>query len=128
MLVNYSYVFFFTLKIIIYHILFLIIKYKFQNEKPNNILISFFSFKIIFLLYCTFYFFTRDGLINYAILTIFGIAILLATGLISPLWFSLKDVGIELILCSVRMICFHMGINITRCKKSLQKILEHFKY
>lgn len=47
-----------------------------QDEHPNEIFYGYFSVENVFLLYCAIYFYVRDGLISYATLTLFGIAIL----------------------------------------------------
>jgi hypothetical protein len=108
-------------KVYIYALTYFIIKYEIKHKTLYKVFMACFSIKILFLLYCYIYFFISDGLVKYANLTIFGFVILLLAGLISFFWFSLRDVIIELIICSVQMILLHIGINVARCKESLRK-------
>ena len=114
-------IFFFLFKSFIYFMLFLILKDVIENEEPNKIFIAFLSIKIVYLLYFSIYFFVRDGLIHYGILTVFGIVIMGISVSISLLGLSLKDVRIVLIICSVEMFFIHLRIIIPRKKISLLK-------
>lgn len=111
----------FVFKVYIYIFTYLIIKDEFKHKTLYKVFTACFSIKILFLLYCYIYFFISDGLVKYANLTIFGFVILLVAILMSFFWFSLRDVIIELIICCVEMIFFHIGINVARCKESLRK-------
>ena len=111
----------FLLKSMLYLYLFIILVNVIQDEYPNKIFYGYFSIENVFLLYCAIYFCVRDGLISYATLTLFGIAILTLSILFSMIGLFLKDVLILLIMCVVAMIFFHLGINIARCKGALLK-------
>ena len=106
-------------KIFLYLIIYLIIKSGFHTENTFKILGNSFFYKAIFLLYCIIYFNYRDGLIHYLNIIIFGIVELLIMGLISLKWFNLKNVIIELILCAIEMIRFHIAIFLVKYKKTL---------
>ena len=97
----------------------MIIKSGFHTENTFKILGNSFFYKAIFLLYCIIYFNYRDGLIHYLNIIIFGIVELLIMGLISLKWFNLKNVIIELILCAIEMIRFHIAIFLVKYKKTL---------
>ena len=114
----------FALKLYIYYFYYLAVKEILQNEEMNKLFIVSLIVKNVFLSYCSFYFFKFDGVVNYTTLTLCGFLYLLAGGLISLFWFSLKDVVIELILSFIEIITFHIGFNITRCKKLLDKKAE----
>lgn len=108
-------------KILIYFYIFLILSGGFHIENTNKILSASFFYKTIFYLYCWFYFFYRDGAINYQNVINFGITELLIICLISLYWFPLKLIEIELILCSIELIRFHIGIYIVERYKTLVK-------
>jgi hypothetical protein len=63
----------FIFKLLIYQILFLILKNLIKDESPGKIFIWFLAIKNAFLVYCTVYLYKRNGLISYVTLTIFGI-------------------------------------------------------
>ena len=109
----------FMLKSLMYIILYLILQDTILDPKPGNVFIGFFAVKNVFLIYCTVYFFVRDGLISYVTLTLFGIAILIISAFISMIYLFLKDVLIQFIMSVVGMIFFHIGINVARCKNAL---------
>ena len=114
------YIYFILLfKIYIYFYLFLILNEGFHIENANKILSVSCSYKVIFYLYCWFYFFYRDGAINYQKVINFGITELLIVCLISLYWFPLTLIEIELILCSIEFIRFHIGIYIVKRNQSL---------
>ena len=106
-------------KLDIYYFYYLALKEMLQNKEMNKLFFGSLIVKNVFLSYCSLYFFIYDGLVDYTTLTIFGFLILLPAGLISLFWFSLKDVGIELILGFIEIIAFHLGIYIARCKELL---------
>ena len=111
----------FLLKQMLFLYLFIVLVNVIQDEYPNKIFYWYISIINIFLLYCAIYFYVRDGLISYATLTLFGIAILTLSILFSMIGLFLKDVLILLIMCVVAMIFFHLGINLARCKDALLK-------
>lgn len=106
-------------KLDIYYLYYLALKEMLQNKEMNKLFFVSLIVKNVFLSYCSLYFFICDGLVNYTTLTLFGFVFLLVAGLISLFWFSLKDVGIELILGFIEIIAFHLGIYIARCKELL---------
>ena len=108
-----------SLKFFMYIILYLILQDTILDPKPGNVFIGFFAVKNVFLIYCTVYFFARDGLISYVTLTFFGIVILIISALISMIYLFLKDVLIQFIMSVVGMIFFHIGMNVARCKEAL---------
>ena len=113
--------FIFIFKLDFYYLYYLAVKEMLQNTEMNKIFFVSLIVKNIFLSYCSLYFFIHDGLVNYTTLTLFGFVFVFAAGLISLFWFSLKDVGIEIILGFIEIIAFHIGLYIAKSKKLLCK-------
>ncbi len=108
-----------TFKGIIYFLIYLLIKEGFKNENACDIFIGCFSFKMGFLLFCSFYFMIREGCVNYIYIFLIGIFLALIVSLIIFFCFSLLEFEIELIICCVQIILFNIGITVSSAKNSL---------
>ena len=97
----------------IYYFFYYLIKDLLQNENAYQIFIVNFCFMIAFLIICSFFLFAMKGLINFGFFITFGIAGILISSLILLFWFSVTEFIIELIISSIQMISFNLGILIS---------------
>ena len=96
----------FSFKELIYLLLLYILINVIQDEQHNKIFVACFAIKILYLLYFYAYFKVRDGLIHYGILTVFGIVIMCISVSILLFFFTIIDVRIVFIICSIEMFFF----------------------
>ena len=97
----------------LYYFFYHLIKDLLQNENAYQIFIVNFCFMIVFLIICSFFLFAMKGLINFGFFITFGIAGILISSLILLFWFSVTEFIIELIISSIQMISFNLGILIS---------------
>ena len=102
----------------VYYLFYRLIKEELLNKNVNEIFIVSFCFKIIFLIFCFFYFMKAKG-INFCIIITFGIIGVLISSLVLLFWFSKTEFIIELIICSIQIILFNIGIIISAGKELL---------
>ena len=103
----------------LYYFFYHLIKDLLQNENAYQIFIVNFCFMIVFLIICSFFLMAMKGLFNFCFFITFGIAGILISSLILLFWFSLTEFIIELIISSIQMISFNLGILISGSKPLL---------
>lgn len=107
----------------IYFFFYYMIKDGLENKNANEIFIVSFCFKIIFLILCSFHYKAARGRLNFIFIIIFGIIGILISSLILFFWFSLTEFIIELIICSIQVILFNLGIILSAEKELLAPLV-----